>query len=379
MNLVSIVGARPQFVKIAPLSRAIQRHNSARREPVVEETIIHTGQHYDASMSDVFFRDLDIPNAAINLDVGSGTHGFQTAKMLEGIEQALLVKTPEMVVTYGDTNSTVAGVLAATKLQIPTAHVEAGLRSFNRRMPEEINRIIADHVSDLLLAPTATAMDNLQREGLQSRAVLTGDIMYDALLFNVKLSHKESRIVDRFALEMEQYGLVTVHRAENTNDLDRLRNLLLAFDQIADKGLRLIFLLHPRTAKSVARYMPDWKPGARLQIVESVGYFDMLRLLDNARVILTDSGGLQKEAFFLGCPCVTLRDETEWVETVQGGGNILVGDDLAKIVSAVDMWNQRFPQGKADFSSEAERAFGNGDAADKILQAILGFNSKRIS
>jgi UDP-N-acetylglucosamine 2-epimerase len=375
MNLLSIVGARPQFVKLAPLSRAIERYNSASQEPIAE-AIVHTGQHYDTNMSDVFFKQLDIPQADINLNVGSGTHGEQIARMLKGIEQVLLARAPDMVVTYGDTNSTVAGALAAANLNIPTTHVEAGLRSFNRRMPEEINRIVADHVSDLLLAPTATGLANLQNEGLQERAVLTGDIMHDALLFNLEVARRESTILDRLMLDVGHYGLVTVHRAENTNNTVHLRNLLLALNDIVENGLRLVFPVHPRTAQFIAHTIPGWKPGAQLQIVEPVAYLDMLCMLDNAQVTLTDSGGLQKEAFFLGCPCVTLRNETEWIETVQGGGNILVGDDPAKIVAAVNFWKQRFPQGHADFSSEAANAFGGGDAANKILQAILDFNGK---
>jgi UDP-GlcNAc3NAcA epimerase len=376
MHFVSIVGARPQFVKIAPLSRAVDRYNSVNRGRI-QETIIHTGQHYDTSMSEVFFRELDIPHPAVNLNVGSSTQGLQTAKMLEGIEQTLLVMAPDMVVTYGDTNSTLAGALAAVKLEIPTAHVEAGLRSFNRRMPEEINRIVADHISDLLLAPTTAAMENLQREGLSERAVLTGDIMYDALLFNLKLARERSMILERLSLDEGNYGLVTVHRAENTDDITRLRNLLIVFNEIAAGGLRLVFPLHPRTAVSLLSHVQDWKAHPGLQLVDPLTYLDMLRLLDGARVMLTDSGGLQKEAFFVGCPCVTLRDETEWVETVQGGGNVVVGVDPTKVVAAVNAWKARFPQGKADFSGKVTALFGNGDAANNILETILAFNDER--
>jgi UDP-GlcNAc3NAcA epimerase len=380
MHLVSIIGARPQFVKIAPLSQAIKRHNRTKREPTaVEETIIHTGQHYDALMSDIFFRELHIPQAAVNLDIGSGPHGLQTAKMLEGIERTLLATTPDMVVTYGDTNSTLAGALAAAKLKIPTAHVEAGLRSFNRRMPEEINRIVADHVSDLLLAPTTTAMHNLQTEGLSERAVLTGDIMYDALLSHLMLARQRPSILKRLGLNTGDYGLVTVHRAENTDDIMRLRSLLAAFNEIAASGLRLVFPLHPRTAKLLATRVQDWKAHLKLQLVDPLAYLDVLRLLDSARVVLTDSGGLQKEAFCVGCPCVTLRDETEWVETIHGGGNMLVGTDPAKIIAAIEAWKERFPHGKADFSAKVTASFGNGNAADHILEAILAFNGKRVA
>jgi UDP-GlcNAc3NAcA epimerase len=370
MKFVSIVGARPQFIKMAPLSRSFERHNSLGGAPI-ENLIVHTGQHYDAGMSDIFFAELRIPHAAVNLGVGSGHHGSQTGQMLAKIEQVLFETRSDMVVIYGDTNSTVAGALAAAKLHIPVAHVEAGVRSFNRRMPEEINRVVADHVSDLLLAPTPTAMENLEKEGLSRRAILTGDVMYDAVLFNRELAERSSNILKQLALVPGEYGVVTVHRAENTDNEQRLGNLLTAFNDIAAGGLPLVFPIHPRTAKLLPVKFPAWSAHPRLHLIEPIGYLDMLCLVAHARVTLADSGGLQKEAFFLGCPCVTLREETEWVETIRGGGNILAGVEPNKICEAVSTWESRFPTGKAGFSAEMTAAFGDGHAADKIRDALL--------
>lgn len=374
MKLLSIVGARPQFIKIAPFARAIARRNRPGT-PAIEHRLVHTGQHYDAGMSDVFFDELELPRADHHLGVGSGSHGAQTARMLEGIERVLMDERPHMVLVYGDTNSTVAGALAAAKLHIPIGHVEAGLRSFNRRMPEEINRVVADHVSDLLFAPTATAMRNLATEGLAARAVLTGDSMYDTVLFNRALAAQRSTILDRLHLTPGAYGVVTVHRAENTDDLKRLQQLLAGFNRIADQGLTLVAPLHPRTAGVLRTKLTAWRPHERLHLIEPLGYLDMLRLVDNARVTLTDSGGLQKEAFFLGCPCVTLRDETEWVETVEAGGNVLTGTDPERMFAAVAAWRARYAAGRADFTAQAEKAFGRGDAAEKTLDAILAFHT----
>ena len=376
MKLISIVGARPQFVKIAPICRAIESHNREVSDrdtdkPLLEHFIIHTGQHYDSNMSDVFFDELKLPRADFNLNIGSGPHGQQTGRMLENIEQVLLETQPDAVIIYGDTNSTVAGALAAAKLHIPVAHVEAGLRSFNRKMPEEINRIAADHISDVLLAPTPTAVTNLATENLVAKTRFTGDIMYDAVLFNRELAKQHDSILRRFNIASGDYGLVTVHRAENTDDNDRLENLLTAFNEIAASGLKLIFSLHPRTAKQLSSTFPQWKPYSNLQLTEPVGYLDVLCLLTHAQVALTDSGGLQKEAFFVGCPCVTLRDETEWVETLAGEGNVLTGADTGKIIDAVGYWQKRFPNGQANFSEQISRFFGNGDAAKHILDAVF--------
>jgi UDP-GlcNAc3NAcA epimerase len=364
------VGARPQFIKLAPLLRSFKFHNS-NGSPPIENVILHTGQHYDPDMSDIFFKELKIPKPTINLAVGSGHHGSQTGQMLEKIEQVLLERQADMVVVYGDTNSTLAGALAAAKLHIPVAHIEAGLRSFNRYMPEEINRVVADHVSDLLLAPTPTAIENLRNEGLSNKAVLTGDIMYDAVLFNRVIAERRSKILERLNLVPGDYGVVTVHRAENTDDERRLTNLLAAFNDIAANMLRLVFPIHPRTAKVLSSSFSAWLPNSRLNIIEPVGYLDMLRLISRARITLTDSGGLQKEAFFLSCPTITLREETEWVETVHANANILAGVDPDKIRDAVSTWESRLSAGKPDFSATVSASFGDGHAADKIRDALL--------
>lgn len=374
MRLVSIVGARPQFIKLAPFARAFAEHNRAGGEPI-EDILMHTGQHYDAGMSDVFFDELKLPRAAYNLGVGSGAQGAQTARMLEGIERVLLEVRPDMVLIYGDTNSTVAGALAAAKLHIPIGHVESGLRSFNRRMPEEVNRIVADHVSDLLFAPTRTAVDNLAREGLAQRTELTGDSMYDAVLFNRALAESRSQVLQRLELRPGAYGVVTVHRAENTDDLNRFQALLTACNRVAAQGLPLVFPVHPRSAAVMRERLPGWRAHKDLRLVEPLGYLDMLRLVANARVTLTDSGGLQKEAFFLGCPCVTLRDETEWVETVDVGANVLAGTNPAKIEAAVAAWSSKYPRGHANFAQEAA-AFGDGQAARRTCAAIVAFLSR---
>jgi UDP-GlcNAc3NAcA epimerase len=377
MKLVNIVGARPQFIKLAPLERAIAEYNTGDTQPV-ESIIIHTGQHYDTGMSDIFFDELKIPRAHFHLDVGSGRHGDQTAQMLKKIEDILLDTSPDMVVTYGDTNSTLAGALAASKLHIPVAHVEAGLRSFNRRMPEEINRLVADHVSDLLLAPTPTAISNLENENLSSRMVFTGDIMYDAVLFNRKLAKQQSSILEKLQLEPGTFGLVTVHRASNTDEEGRLEKLLQAFNEVAANELPLVFPVHPRTANALKSKYGDWSAHPRLHLVEPLGYLDILSLLDSAKMALTDSGGLQKEAFFLACPCITLREETEWVETVEAGGNLLTGTDPEKILGAVSYWKKRDPDGTADFSKQVPEFFGNGDAAQKIFTALRQYIDQRI-
>jgi UDP-GlcNAc3NAcA epimerase len=357
------------------LLRSFEYDNS-NGSRAIENTIIHTGQHYDAAMSDIFFEELKIPQPTINLGVGSGEHGSQTGQMLEKIERVLLESQPDMVVVYGDTNSTLAGALAAAKLLIPVAHIEAGLRSFNRCMPEEINRIVADHVSELLLAPTPTSIENLRNEGLSNRAVLTGDIMYDAVLFNRVVAERRSKILERLKLVPGDYGIVTVHRAENTDDEARLRILMTAFNDIAASVFPLVFPVHPRTAKLMSSRFPGWSPNPRLHIIEPVGYLDMLCLVNHARITLTDSGGLQKEAFFLGCPTITLRDETEWVETIHAGGNILAGVDPNKIREALASWEDRLSAGPPAFSGTVTGSFGDGQAAEKIHDALLSFCSK---
>jgi UDP-GlcNAc3NAcA epimerase len=373
MKLVSIVGARPQFIKIAALARALEQPNG--RCATVEHVIVHTGQHYDAEMSDIFFQELKIPKPLINLAIGSGRHGSQTGLMLDKIEEVLLEQDTDMVVVFGDTNSTLAGALAAAKLQIPVAHIEAGLRSFNRHMPEEINRVATDHVSDLLLAPTPTAMENLRIEGLAGKAVFTGDIMYDAVIFNRDLAKQASVTAERLGLSAGAYGVVTLHRAENTDSPEILRELFMVFNDIATT-LPLVFPVHPRTAKQLAMQFADAWRHPSLQIIDPVGYLDMLSLIAHARMLFTDSGGLQKEAFFLDCPTITVREETEWVETVQAGANILAGIDPNRIRAARTEWETRFSSGKPDFAARVAASFGDGHAAVKIRDALLSSHKR---
>jgi UDP-GlcNAc3NAcA epimerase len=315
----------------------------------------------------VFFRELDIPRASVHLGVGSGSHGQQTARMLEGIETNILEHKPDAVIVYGDTNSTVAGALAAAKLHIRVVHVEAGLRSFNRTMPEEINRVATDHMSDLLLAPTPTAMRNLAAEQLGERSVYTGDVMYDAVLHAGERAREGSKVLERFGLGTHGYAVVTLHRAENTSAA-QLREVLGTLNDVAQSHIPLVFPVHPRTARMLREEFIDWKPVQNLRLVEPLGYLDMIRLVDAARLVLTDSGGLQKEAFFLGVPCVTLRTETEWVETVHGGGNVVTGIAREPVVAAVASWLTMPARPRFDDGHGAP--FGHGNAADEIVQAV---------
>ncbi|PWH19386.1 MAG: UDP-N-acetylglucosamine 2-epimerase (non-hydrolyzing) [Ardenticatenia bacterium] len=331
MKLVDIVGARPQFIKVAPVLRAIAQHGQEHPDRPVQEILVHTGQHYDYEMSGVFFDELGLKSPDYHLGVGSGTHGYQTGEMLKRIEEVLLAEDPDLVMVYGDTNSTLAGALAAAKLHIPVAHVEAGLRSFNRRMPEEINRVLTDHVSELLFCPTQTAVENLRREGITKGVHLVGDVMYDAALQYLALAERKSRILERLGLEPRGYALATVHRAENADNPEHLRAIFVGLERVAKDGLPVMLPLHPRTRRQVEALglSPDG-----VQLLEPVSYLDMLLLEKNACVILTDSGGVQKEAFFFRVPCVTLREETEWVETVEAGWNVLVGCDPERICRA---------------------------------------------
>jgi len=374
MKLMSIVGARPQFIKLAPFLQAVADHNRTG-SPRLEHLTVHTGQHYDADMSDIFFEELEIPPAEINLGVGSGSHGLQTGKMLAGIEQVLLQEKPDLLVIFGDTNSTLAGALAAAKLQIPIAHVEAGLRSFNRRMPEEINRIAADHLSDILLAPTATAVENLRREGLADKTTLTGDIMYDTVRRNIRLAASKSTLLRQLQLTPHAYYLATVHRAENTDDPQKLLAILNELNKIAAHQYPVVFPIHPRTTNRIKMSLPDWAPHPQLRIIPPVGYLDMLQLTQGARLAFTDSGGLQKEAFFLNCPCVTLREETEWVETVAAKGNVITGADPKKIEQAFLHWEHQLGDGRVDFSESVRQHFGNGQTAKQVLHTILNFQN----
>ncbi|WNJ19777.1 non-hydrolyzing UDP-N-acetylglucosamine 2-epimerase [Pontibacter sp. G13] len=376
-KVMSLVGARPQFIKLAPLCRAIEQFN-ARGGVQIDHFIVHTGQHYDHGMSDIFFEELEIPRPDLNLGVGSGKHGAQTAEMLKGTEDILLQEKPDILVIFGDTNSTAAGALAAAKLHIPIAHIEAGLRSFNRDMPEEINRVMSDHLSDILLAPTPTAIENLKREGLADRTESSGDIMYDTVMFNTKLARQKSTLIQDLQLEGQSIALATIHRAENTNDTQRLETLLNKLNEFADHHLPVVFPMHPRTKNMLPNVLPDWKPSPNLRVIEPVGYLDMLALIDHARLALTDSGGLQKEAFFLNTPCITLRDETEWVETIQAGGNRLAGADPELIDAAIADWAQRWADQTPDFTEAIHEAFGRADSAEKTIDAIVRFLEKSL-
>jgi UDP-GlcNAc3NAcA epimerase len=361
LRIVTIVGARPQFIKAATVSRAIAAHNTTGAGTILEEKLVHTGQHYDDNMSRVFFEELEIPEPAYNLGIGSGSHGEQTGRMLERIEQVLLSEKPDLVLVYGDTNSTLAGALVAAKLHIPVAHVEAGLRSFVRTMPEEINRVLTDHVSDLLFCPTPTAVTNLAREGIEKGVHQVGDVMYDSTLFYArKVAPFEEETLRRLGIARRSFYLATVHRAENTDHAERLAGIFGAFAEVATRECPVIVPLHPRTVKYIHQY--GLQVSNDVKIIDPASYLEMVVLEKNARKILTDSGGVQKEAYFLAVPCVTLRDETEWVETVEAGWNILAGSNKQAIVTAV---NTPAPRGASDGS-----LYGNGDAATQICKLL---------
>ena len=344
MKLISIVGARPQFIKLAVICRAAADFSST-----VQHQIVHTGQHYDAGMSDVFFRDMDIPAPDFHLAVGSGSHGQQTGDMMKRLEPVLADQRPDWALLYGDTNSTLAGAVVCAKLGIPTAHIEAGLRSFNRGMPEEINRIVADHLSNLLLCPTPASVRNLQAEGLGQRSVLCGDVMYDAALQYRSLAEQMGGPLAE-AWAPGTFMLATLHRAENTDQAARLCSIFRALERIADEICPIVLPLHPRTEKSLAN--AGIEPRA-VTLIPPVSYLEMLLLEGRARFILTDSGGVQKEAYFAKAPCVTLREETEWVETLENGCNVLAGADENLIFQAVAAsgargpWNAIYGEGSA--------------------------------
>ncbi len=353
MNLLTIVGARPQFVKAAPVSQVLR--------PRHREVLVHTGQHYDAGMSDVFFAELGIPEPDVNLGVGSGSHGQQTGRMLMAIEEVLLAERPDWVLVYGDTNSTLAAALAAVKLGVPVAHVEAGLRSFNRAMPEEHNRVLTDHCADLLFCPTQTAVNLLAAEGVTAGVHLVGDVMVDALRQHAALARQRSDVLDRLGLAPQSYLLATVHRPYNTDLPDNLRSILAAFDDIyRQTGRPVVLPLHPRTRRQMDALGLAAPAGVRL--IEPVGYLDMLALEQAAALILTDSGGVQKEAYTFAVPCVTLRPETEWVETVQAGWNMIVGADRDAIVQAATQ--RAWPAGPPP------PVFGDGHAAERIVEVL---------
>jgi UDP-N-acetylglucosamine 2-epimerase len=376
MKVFTVVGARPQFIKSAPVSKALVRAGHS-------EYLLHTGQHYDDQMSAIFFRELDLREPDLNLEVGSGSHGAQTAEMLAGIEQALIKQKPDCVLVYGDTNSTLAGALAAAKLRIPVAHVEAGLRSFNREMPEEHNRVLTDHCADLLFCPTATAVTNLRNEGITGGVNLVGDTMYDAVLQFSGVARQRSTVLERFGLEPKQYALATVHRPYNTDVPANLAGLVNAFrhldqiDALTDFDGPVVFPVHPRTRDQIAKLNGALVAGGlngNLRMVEPLGYLDTLTLERNAKLILTDSGGMQKEAYFFGVPCVTLRPETEWVETVEAGWNVLAGCGGEKLKEAGRRLNGVLkPSGSSAHSGNMRSRpplFGDGHAAEKITALL---------
>ncbi|HPT18466.1 MAG TPA: UDP-N-acetylglucosamine 2-epimerase (non-hydrolyzing) [Methanothrix sp.] len=358
MKVASVVGARPNFVKLAPVSRELRRR--------FDEVIIHTGQHYNYEMDRVFFDDMGIPSPNYHLGVGSAGHGHQTGEMLSKLEEILLDEKPDAVLVFGDTNTTLAGALAAAKLHIPVVHLEAGLRSFNRRMPEEINRVLVDHCSDLLLCPTDTAVKNLAREGIIRGVVLTGDVMVDAQRECSIIAGKRSQIMSDLGLEPRRYKLATIHRAENTDDAERLAGIVKALEEMGD----VVFPCHPRAEKYI-KNLGLWDDLCRrVRVIKPVGYLDMIMLEKNAAKILTDSGGVQKEAYLLGVACITLRNETEWVETVQDGWNVLAGADPEEILRLA----KSFEPG-----TEKRDVFGSGDASLRTAEAIaemLGWQSR---
>ncbi len=365
MKILSVVGARPQFVKVAVLVNAFDQYNRDHGN-CIEHRLLHTGQHYDPQMSDVFFDELDLPKPYVSLGIGSATPGVQTAAMLASIEACLGKWRPDAVIIYGDTNSTLAAGLAAVKLHIPLVHLEAGLRSFNRRMPEEINRIISDHVSDLLLCPTATAVSQLGTEGLAEKARLVGDVMLDAVLQFAERS-TAAALLKAMGLAGKDYALVTLHRAENTDDFYKLADVISTLEQLP---VSAVLPVHPRLKKLLGdegrRMLSSYK---HIHLIDPVGYLEMLALQKSALLILTDSGGIQREAYFLGVPCLTLREETEWLETLTGGWNHLVGTRPPKVLDHVRSLlssNGACPRAQRDL-----RIFGEGHAGIRSVEAVV--------
>jgi len=358
MKIVTIVGARPQFIKAAMVSKEIAKHND------LNEVIIHTGQHFDDNMSRIFFEEMEIPQPDYNLDIHSLSHGAMTGRQIEEIEKYLMKNKPNWVLVYGDTNSTLAGALASAKLHIPVAHVEAGLRSFNRNMPEEINRVVTDHLSDIIYAPTKKAVKNLRKEGIpKEKIVLVGDVMYDAALHFVDLAEKKSKILSRHDLKSKEYILATIHRQENTDDPDKLNNI---FSGLAEASIPVVIPLHPRTKKKIEEF--NISLNNQIKLIEPVGYLDMIVLEKNSIKIATDSGGVQKEALFFNVPCITLREETEWIETVKKGYNVLVGQDKISIEMEIN-------RNINDYNlNQNYYPYGNGHASKKIVDVLNARN-----
>lgn len=356
MKLLTIIGARPQFVKAAALSREIKKH------PELNEIIVHTGQHFDANMSDIFFEEMDIPKPHYNLNINGLSHGAMTGQMLEKLEEVMLAEKPDVVLVYGDTNSTIAGALAAKKLHIKVAHVEAGLRSFNMQMPEEINRILTDRISDWLFCPTDTAINNLKKEGYENiscKVVKTGDVMEDAALFYAKKASEKSTIINQLNLANKSFILATIHRAENTDNPTNLKGIIDALNKLHERQ-SVIVPLHPRTKKLIEQHQLQ----PQFTIVEPLGYFDMIMLLQNCKLVITDSGGLQKEAYFFGKFCVTTRAQTEWVELVENGYNTIAGTNTEKIIQLAEAGLS------AEFPAKIN-LYGNGNACHNICNKLL--------
>lgn len=352
MKIATIIGARPQFIKASAVSRLLR--------DLVDEVIIHTGQHYDFNLSNIFFDELEIPEPKYHLGIGSGLHGAQTGAILSKTEDVLIDEMPDWVLVYGDTNSTLAGALAAAKLHIRIAHVEAGLRSFNRRMPEEINRILTDHISDVLFCPSEVAIQNLAREGISEKAIVVGDVMADSLYFAVERAAVSSSILNHLNLSHRNYILATVHRAENTGSIQILTNIL---NVLADFDLPVVFPIHPRTMTAIENFgLESLLHKPNIQVIQPLGYVDMVQLERSAKMILTDSGGIQKEAYWLKVPCITLRDETEWVETVETGWNVLTGTDSTTIKNKI----AEFQIPKTHFP-----LYGTGESAKNIVDFLL--------
>lgn len=353
IEILTIVGARPQFVKAAVVSREIHARSDS-----VNEVIVHTGQHFDVSMSDVFFDELEIPAPGFSLGIGGGTHGENTGRMLVALERLCIDLQPDVVVVYGDTDSTLAGALAAAKLHVPVAHIEAGLRSFNRRMPEETNRVLTDHISAFLFTPTLAATTNLLHEGIRRETIFeVGDVMLDAAQYFGRLADARSDILDRLGLEPRRYVLATIHRAENVDDESRVSSIVAG---LGSSSLPVILPLHPRTKNRISKFgltLPEC-----VRVVDPVGYLDMVALERNATLIATDSGGVQKEAYFHGIPCITLRDETEWVELVEAGFNLLVGADSERISHAIQSFSPTVTE--CGF-------YGDGAAGLRIVEQLL--------
>ncbi len=357
---MTVVGARPQFLKAAVISRAIARAKAESGvNAAIQEVVVHTGQHYDQGMSEVFFRELELPTPAHDLGVGSGPHGQQTGRMLEAVERVMSNEKPACVLVFGDTNSTLAGALAASKLHIPVGHVEAGLRSYNREMPEETNRVLVDHLSTWLFCPTERAVENLSREGITRGVHLVGDVMHDSLLYNLTRTNGEPKVLERLGLRQGEYGLATIHRAETTDRPDRLRAV---FSSLGGLGFPIIVPLHPRT-KAALEADGQMTSSGSVSFAPPVSYLEMLTLERHAKLILTDSGGVQKEAFLLRVPCVTLRDETEWVETVESRWNRIAGTDPVAVASAARACLEDTPP-------DPGQPYGDGHAGEAILELL---------